>query len=55
MGIGNIIMCMTSVKEAGGQLKLAAVAEKIIDTLALMEIDQLFVLIARIEFLLIRY
>ena len=49
IGIGNIMLCMTSVKKAGGQLKLTAVAEKIIDILALMEIDQLFDIYENIE------
>jgi len=49
MGIGNIMMCMASIKTVGGQLKLAAVAKKIIDTFVLMEIEQLFEIYEDIE------
>ena len=55
IGIGNIMVCLTSVKKAGGQLKLAAVTEKIIGILALMEIDQLIEIYEDIESALASY
>jgi anti-sigma B factor antagonist len=42
IGIGNIMACLTSLRKAGGELKLSAVSEKIIAILSLTELDQFF-------------
>ena len=55
LGIGNIMECLVSVKRAGGQLKVAAVAEKIIDVLTLMEINKLIDIYEDVEDALVSY
>ena len=42
IGIGIIMACWSSVKKAGGQLKLASVAEKVHHILTITELDQFF-------------
>jgi len=42
IGIGNIMASLTSLKKAGGALKLSAASEKIIGILSLTELDQFF-------------
>jgi anti-anti-sigma factor len=49
IGIGTIMACMTSIKRAGGELKLSAVNEKISAIITLMGIDQLFEIYENLE------
>ena len=42
MGIGNLMVCLVSVKRAGGEIKLTTLSAKISEILGYMEIDQLF-------------
>ena len=42
MGIGILICCLTTVRNAGGELKLSGLTDKVIKILEITKLDQVF-------------